>query len=73
MKGRNSKRRVGLRCLLSIGKEASNEGSLSNEAFSFTAAGDWSLTDATIGGCSASTESTGSTVASRAALWEKRL
>jgi len=33
---RNSKLRVGL---LSIGKEASNEGSLSNEAFSFTAAG----------------------------------
>lgn len=27
--------------------------------------GDWSLTDATMGGCSASTESTGSTVASR--------
>jgi len=36
-------------------------------------AGDWSLTDATIGGCSAATESTGSTVASRVALWEKRL
>lgn len=35
----NSKLRVGLRCLLSIGKEASNEGYLSNEAFSFTAAG----------------------------------
>ena len=39
IQGRNSKLRVGLRCLLSIGKEASNEGSLSNSFRPFTAAG----------------------------------
>lgn len=47
--------------------------SMLRDAGTSLAAGDWSLTDATIGGCSASTESTGSTVASRVALWEKRL
>lgn len=45
-------------CLLS---EAA-AGSTLRDAGTSLAAGDWSLTDATIGGCSASTESTGSTV-----------